>query len=129
MRVHAGERNLCAVRNVPIDRAGPTVADVMIPPETVTTAAQARAVFESPRRHLVLVADADGTYLGAATREDLAGDELRPRRGPELTPTDAIGRAAEVVRATGQDRVPVVEGDRLVGLLCFNLRRNVYCTV
>ena len=97
---------------------------MMIPPETVTTAAEAQAVFESPRRHVVLMAAADGTYLGTVTRE-----RPEPRRGTELSPTDAIEHATQVVRETGEDRIPVTDGGRLVGLLCFNLKRDVYCTV
>ena len=112
------------MRNVPIDEAGPTVADVMIPPETVTTAEEADAVFESPRRHVVLMAAADGTYLGTVTRE-----RAQPQRGTELAPTDTIEHATQVIRDSGEDRVPVTDGDRLVGLLCFNLKRDVYCTL
>jgi CBS domain-containing protein len=112
------------MRNVPVDQAGPTVADIMIPPETVTTAEEAQAVFESPRRHVVLMADADGTYLGTVTR-----DRAEPRRGTELSPTDSIEHATQTVRETGEDRIPVTDGDRLVGLVCFNLRRDVYCTL
>ena len=112
------------MHNVPIDEAGPTVADVMIPPETAVTAEEVGAVFESPRRHVVLMAAADGTYLGTVTRE-----RTEPRRGVELSPTDAIEHATQVIRETGEDRIPVTDGDRLVGLLCFNLKRDVYCTL
>jgi CBS domain-containing protein len=111
------------MRNVPVDQAGPTVADIMIPPETVTTAQEAQQIFESPRRHVVLMAAPDGTYLGTVTRE-----RAEPQRGTELSPADPIERATEVVRETGEDRIPVTDGDRLVGLLCFNLKRDVYCT-
>lgn len=111
------------MRNVPIEEAGPTVADVMIPPETVTTAEEVARVFESPRRHVVLMADADGTYLGTVTRE-----RAQPRRETELSPADSIEHATQVIRETGEDRIPVTDGDRLVGLLCFNLKRDVYCT-
>ncbi len=109
--------------NIPIDQAGPTVADVMIPPETVTTLEEARKVFESPRRHVVLMAAPDGTYLGTVTR-----DRDEPQRGTELSPDDPIEHATKVIHDSGEDRIPVTEADRLVGLLCFNLKNDVYCT-
>ena len=49
-------------------------------------------------------------------------------RGIELSPGDSIEHATRIVRETGEDRIPVTEADRLVGLLCFNLKRDVYCT-
>ncbi len=112
------------MRNIAIEAAGPTVGDVMIPPETVSSVEEAERVFESPRRHVVLMADPDGTYLGTVTRQ--LGP---PRRDVELSPTDPIAHATRVVKDTGQDRIPVTDGDTLVGLLCFNLKRDVYCTV
>ena len=86
-------------------------------------------MFESPRRHVVLVADAGGAYLGTVTRDDVHDGAMNPKRRTELHPTDSIERATEVIHATGEDRIPVTDGDALVGLLCFNLKRDVYCTL
>jgi CBS domain-containing protein len=45
-----------------------------------------------------------------------------------VTPADAASRALELLDADESERLPVVEEDgSLVGLVCFNRRRNVFC--
>ena len=45
-----------------------------------------------------------------------------------MAPADAAARALELLDAGQSERLPVVEEDgSLVGLVCFNRRRNVFC--
>jgi CBS domain-containing protein len=125
-------------RNIPIAEAGPRVADVMLrDPRTVapdTTVGEARAQFENPRVRLVLVADGE-TFLGAVTRESLPGDA--PDDAPlgpiadgsalRIAPGEPVQRALDEIDARGLDRIPVVDGDALVGLICFNSRHGHFC--
>ena len=125
-------------RNIPIAEAGPSVADVMLrDPRTVgpgTTVAEAREQFENPRVRLLLVADGD-RFLGAVTREALddaaAGDAplgpIAERDGLRVAPGDPVSRAMDEITGRGLDRIPVVEGDAIVGLICFNSRHGHFC--
>ena len=125
-------------RNIPIADAGPHVADVMLrEPRTVapgTTVAEARAQFENPRVRLLLVADGE-RYLGAVTRESLPADAdanaplgpIAPAGGMRVAPGDPVSRATDAIAEGGLDRIPVVEGDQLVGLICFNSRHGHFC--
>lgn len=125
-------------RNVPIAEAGPQVADVMLrDPRTVgpgTTVAEAREQFENARVRLLLVADGE-RFLGAVTREslpaDAAGDAplgpIADDGGLHVAPGDPVSRALDEITARGVDRIPVVDGGALVGLICFNQRHGHFC--
>jgi len=125
-------------RNIPIADAGPQVADVMLrDPRTVapdTTVADARTQFENPRVRLVLVAEGE-RFLGAITRDSLPADvpgdaplgPIADGHGLRVAPGDPVSRAMDEITARGLDRIPVVEGDALVGLICFNSRHGHFC--
>ena len=126
-------------RNVPVAEAGPLVADLMLrDPRTVpstTTVAEAREALANPRERMLLVT-ADGRFAGAVPRgrvsddldADLTLEALLDAEVPRVTPADAASRALELLGADESDRLPVVEEDgSLVGLVCFNRRRNVFC--
>ena len=125
-------------RNIPIAEAGPQVADVMLRDQRTvapdTTVGEARAQFENPRVRLVLVADGE-TFLGAVTRDSLPGDAADDAPlGPiadgsalRIAPGEPVQRALDEIDARGLDRIPVVDGDALVGLICFNSRHGHFC--
>jgi CBS domain-containing protein len=125
-------------RNVPVSEAGSRVEDVMLrEPRTLSpdaTVAEARKAFENPRERLLLLAR-DGAFVGAVSREalteDLAADatlETLAVHGRRVTPDDSVARALELLEAGGGERLPVVADDgSLVGLVCFNARRGVFC--
>jgi CBS domain-containing protein len=107
-------------------------------PRTVpstTTVAAAREALANPRERMLLVT-VDGRFAGAVPRErisddlgpDLTLEALLDAEVPRLAPADAASRALELLDADESDRLPVVEEDgSLVGLVCFNRRRNVFC--
>ena len=126
-------------RNIPVAEAGPLVADLMLrDPRTVpstTTVAEARAAFANPRERMLLVT-VDGRFAGAVPRERVSDDldadltlaALLDAAVPRVSPADAAARALELLDAGESERLPVVEEDgSLVGLVCFNRRRNVFC--
>lgn len=126
-----------ATRNIPAAEAGPSAADVMLrDPRTVapeTTVATARGEFENPRVRLLLVAR-DGGYLGAVTRESIPADADADApigafadRGDLVAPGDPVQRVTELLDARGTDRLPVVDGGAIVGLVCFNSRHGHFC--
>jgi CBS domain-containing protein len=122
-------------RHIPLTEAGPTVADVMLREADAVgpdhPLAQARETFANPRRKLILVADGD-RYLGALTPGDVpegdgpVGPHARAD-APRVAPGDPIQKALDLVDETGLDRIPVVDGDRLLGLVCWNTRKSVFC--
>jgi CBS domain-containing protein len=122
--------------HIPVDEAGPTISDVMMRgPETVdpaTPLADARTVFSSPRKKLLLVADGD-RFIGTLTPADVpeSGDgPIEPHVRddmPHLSPADPVSRALELVEREGLTRIPVLEDDRLVGLVCFNTSYEAFC--
>jgi len=122
--------------HIPVDEAGPTIGDVMmreaesVSPSTPLSAA--REVFVSPRKKLLLVTDGD-RYLGTLTPDDVppSGDgpiapHVRADR-PSVAPGDPVARALELVESEGMTRIPVVSGDRLEGLVCFNTSHEAFC--
>jgi len=128
-----------STRNIPVDEAGEAVADVMLRgPRTLApnaTVADARAAFENPRERLLLVADGD-LFLGAVTPErlgeGLGGDVplggLANREAATIGPGAPVTAALEMLDAADADRLPVVEEDgTLVGLVCYNRHRAVFC--
>ncbi len=123
--------------HIPVDEAGPTVNDVMMRgAETVgpaTPLAEAREVFVSPRKKLLLVTDGE-RFVGTLTPDDVPdeGDgPIEPHvRGdtPRVAPEDPVSRALELVETEGMTRIPVVdEADRLLGLVCFNASHDAFC--
>ena len=122
--------------HIPIDEAGPTVSDVMMRgAKTVgpaTPLAEARAVFVSPRKMLLLVTDGE-RFLGTLTPDDVPAEGDGPIEPhvradtPRVAPGDPVSRALEIVDSQGLTRIPVVEGDRLQGLVCFNTSHEAFC--
>ena len=125
-------------RNIPVDEAGPSAADVMLRgPRTVTpetTVAQARAKFENPRVRLLLVARGDA-FVGVVTRDGLPEDA-----DPDATLHALAGGGPGWRRPTPwrtwwscstrttTDRLPVVADDgAILGLVCFNRRHGHFC--
>jgi CBS domain-containing protein len=122
-----------STRHIPLDQAGPTVADVMlkeprtIPPQTPV--ADVRDTFANPRVKLLLVADRD-RFLGTLVPQDLPeSGTIAPAVDadtPRLSPGDSTARALELLEHTS--RVPVVDGDgRLHGLVCLNRGKSAFC--
>jgi len=123
--------------HIPVDEAGPTINDVMMRgAETVgpaTPLAQAREVFVSPRKKLLLVTDGE-RFVGTLTPDDMpdGGDgPIEPHvRGdtPRVAPEDLVAKAIELVETQGMTRIPVVDAsDRLQGLVCFNASHEAFC--
>ena len=123
--------------HIPIDEAGPTVSDVMMRgAESVgpaTPLAEAREVFVSPRKKLLLVTDGE-RFLGTLTPDDVPPEGDGPIEPhvradtPRVAPGDPVSRALEIVESQGLTRIPVVdEGDRLQGLVCFNTSHEAFC--
>jgi CBS domain-containing protein len=123
--------------HIPIDEAGPTINDVMMRgAETVgpaTPLADAREVFTSPRKRLLLVTDGE-RFLGTLTPDDVpaGGDgSIEPHvraDTPRVAPEDPVARALELVETEGMTRIPVVDAsDRLQGLVCFNASHEAFC--
>ncbi len=126
--------------HIPLDEAGPLVADVMLRgPGThlpSTTVADARAVFESPRQKLLVLAEGS-RYAGAVVPETVAGaaddallGDLETGGVPTVAPGDPTARALELSESAGLNRIPVVDdaGD-LVGLVCLNRTRAAFCVL
>ena len=126
-------------RNVPVASAGPTAEDVMLRgPRTLSpaaTVAEARAAFENPRERMLLLAD--GEQLVGAVRRDHLSDDLAPDAPlgaladttlSRVTPGEPVARVLELLDADAGERLPVVQEDgTLVGLVCFNRARGVFC--
>ena len=125
-------------RNIPVDEAGPSAADVMLRgPRTVTpetTVAQARAEFENPRVRLLLVARGDA-FVGVVTRDGLPEDadpdatlDALAGAGTRVAPTDSVAHVVELLDTHATDRLPVVADDgAILGLVCFNRRHGHFC--
>lgn len=127
------------VRNVPLTEAGPLVRDVMlIAPDTVpatTTVRDALPLLDSPRLRMLLVSDGD-RLVGSIARErlesepdqDLALGRLADPGSARIGPDEVVAQALRLLEAAGAERLPVVgEGDRLLGLVCFNPRKRHFC--
>jgi CBS domain-containing protein len=123
--------------HIPIAEAGPTVDDVMMRgAETVgpaTPLAEAREVFVSPRKKLLLVTDGE-RFVGTLTPDDVPDEGDGPIEPhvradtPRVAPEDPVARALEIVETTGMTRIPVVDAsDRLQGLVCFNASHEAFC--
>jgi CBS domain-containing protein len=126
--------------HLPLTDAGPAVRDAMLfePRSTPadTTLAQARETFSNPHVKLLLIVGDDGRFAGTVTREDLPADAaddatlgayVRPdalRIGPDAP----VGDAVELLRASGDRRLPVVgEDGALQGLVCMDQSLVRFC--
>ena len=126
-------------RNVPLAEVGPLARDVMLSsPDTVPadmTVAAARALLESPRLRMLLVAEGD-RLIGAISRERLAAEpdgditlgRLADPDSPRVGSDETVTRVLEALEDAGTERLPVVDGgDRLLGLVCFNRSKRHFC--
>jgi len=112
------------------------VRDAMVPEPTsllATATAQAagRTFADSPDTRAVFVSDADGTLVGVITRKTLVREVVAAGLDPRTVELRAIAEAPNytidaslpldegfhMLEELDLERVPVVEGDRLVGVL------------
>jgi len=126
--------------HLPLTDAGPAVRDAMLfePRSTPadTTLAQARETFSNPHVMLLLIVDEDGRFAGTVTREDLPADAVADATlgrfaradAPRIDPDAPIGDAVEMLRASGDRRLPVVgEDGALQGLVCMDSSLARFC--
>ncbi len=126
--------------HLPLRDAGPEVRDAMLFEPRATPAAtplaQARETFANPHVMLVLVVDDDGRFAGTLTRDDLPEDaapgatvgDLVRGDAPRIAPGAPIGQAVEMLRSSGERRLPVVDDDgTLCGLVCMAASYDRFC--
>ena len=121
--------------HIPVDEAGPSVSDVMmVGAESVgpdMPLADARAFF-TPRKKLLLVTEGE-RFLGTLTPDDLPESDdgaIGPHVNatpPQVTPDDPVAAAMALVEDEDMTRIPVVDGDRLQGMVCFNRSHDAFC--
>ena len=123
--------------HIPVDEAtGSTVRDVMLRDARAvgpaTPMSEVRDTFSSPSVKLMLVTDGE-RFVGTLGRDDLPAEgdgpiepHVRADR-PSLSPDDPVEEALALVREQGMTRIPVVEGDQLLGLVCFNKSHEAFC--
>jgi len=110
------------------------VRDAMVPePLALDASASAQEAGEAlarPDVRAVFVCE-DGRLIGVVTRKTLVGEVVAPGRDPKTTPlgeiaeppnatieaTMPLGEAFQFLEANDYERVPVVENERLVGVL------------
>ena len=107
-----------AKRHIEIDKAGPTVADVMMPqPHTNSgdeSIADARTKLSKSSVKLLVVVDGE-RFTGTVGRDDLPAEDdgdlasIARDDGPRLAPDDSVEQALELHRTTGAERIPVVD--------------------
>ncbi len=106
-------------------------------PDTVPgdmTVAAARRFLDNPRLRMLLVAD-DGRLIGAVSRDRLASESdgdvnLAGLADPAIArigPHETVDRVLELLDSAGTERLPVVDDDRLLGLICWNRRKRHFC--
>jgi CBS domain-containing protein len=124
---------------IPHDLVGRSVGDAMLQAPRVlgpeATVSEAAAFFEDEHLHAALVVEPGGRLLSVVVRADLAG-----RSGTEpLTVVGALhGRTIRggaqleqvwlAMRCFGHRRLAVMDGDRLVGLLCLKASGLGFCS-
>jgi len=123
--------------HIPLDEAGgSTVRDVMMREARsvgpATPISEVRETFSSLSVKLMLVTDGE-RFLGTLGRDDLPADgdgpiepHVRADR-PSLSPDDPVENALALVREQDITRIPVVDGDQLLGLVCFNKTHSAFC--
>ena len=122
-----------STRHIPLDQAGPTVADVMLAEARTiakdTPVEAVRETFENPSVKLLVVTDGErflGTLAPDAVPETGTIEPAVDMQAPCLRPHDGIPRALELLEHTS--RVPVVDEDgRLHGLVCLNRGKSAFC--
>lgn len=113
------------------------VRDVMIGrPKSLPAGAlvgDARRLFENPSVRVALIVDG-GRYAGELRREDVpdgaGGDEpvaAFVTRGDSIRPDAPLHQALAAIERSGGDRLAVVDGDTLVGLVCFSRSHGHLC--
>ena len=113
-----------------------TVSDVMLEqPKTVpssATVADVRELLAKPSVQMLLIADGD-RFMGALTELPDDADDMLPAivyadATPEsLAPDASAAEAFERTSANPHRRVVVLDGDRLVGLVCLDETRTRFC--
>ena len=93
----------------------------------------ARRAFENQSVRVLMVLDGN-RYAGELRREDVpagaAGDApLRPHvvTGERIAPDAPLADAIAVLERSGGDRLAVVDGEKLVGLVCFSRSHGHLC--
>jgi CBS domain-containing protein len=126
--------------HLPLRDAGPEVRDAMLLQPRATPAATplvtARETFANPHVMLLLVVGDDGRFAGTLTRDDLpeeaapqttVGEVLRAGT-PRIGPGAPLEQAVEMLRSSGQRRLPVVDDDGvLCGLVCMDRGYDHFC--
>lgn len=99
-----------------------------------TTVARAHASFANPKVHALLVVDGD-VLLAVVERADLdgasPGDPAAPTgtlRDRIVSPATDLRDAHDAMISAGRRRLAVVDGGRLVGLLCLKRSRRGFCS-
>jgi CBS domain-containing protein len=124
---------MSSTRHIPLDKAGPTVRDVMlaeartIPADTPVE--DVRETFANPRVKLLLVADGE-RFIGTLSPADVPAEGTIAAGvdtgAATLDPQDSVERALELLEHTS--RVPVVDPEgRLHGLVCLNRGKSAFC--
>ena len=125
-----------STRHLDIDKAGPTVADVMMPqPHTNSvdeSIAAAREKLAKSSVKLLVVVDGE-RFSGTIGRNDLPAEDgdgtlgtIARSDGPQLRPGDPVEAALQLHR-DGAERIPVVEDGVLRGLVCLNSGADYFC--
>ena len=123
-------------RHIDIDKAGPTVADVMMPEPHTNSAdepiAAAREKLAKSSVKLLVVVDGE-RFAGTVARDDLPAEDgdgtlaaIARADGPRLRPDDPV-EAALALHRDGAERIPVVEDGVLRGLVCLNSGADYFC--
>lgn len=121
----------------PTTEAQRPVREVMISrPKSVqhdAAVADARRAFENQSVRVLMVLDGD-RYAGELRREDVPADAAGDApvgplmaAGEQIAPGAALADAIAALERSGGDRLAVVDGDRLVGLVCFSRSHGHLC--
>jgi CIC family chloride channel protein len=125
-------------RHIEIAKAGPTVADVMMPEPHTNSAdepvADARAKLAKSSVKLLVVVDGE-RFTGTVGRDDLPPEDqdgtlatIARADGPRLAPDDSVEHAIDLIQQSGAERVPVVDDQGVLrGLVCLNRGADHFC--
>jgi CBS domain-containing protein len=126
----------CGNPAIPIED-GELVRDVMVRrPKTLPVGASVgdlRRLFANPHVATALLVDGD-SFVGAVDRHlvpDLAADDSPARSlatsGDVIGPDAPMAEAVARLEARGTDRLVVLDGPKLVGLMCLTKDRDGFC--
>jgi predicted transcriptional regulator len=126
----------CGNPAIPIED-GLLVRDVMVRrPKTLpadATVADLRRLFTNPHVATALLAD-NGAFAGAVDRHSVPADlpDSSPARelatsGDVIGPDASMASAVAQLEARGTDRLVVLDGPELVGLVCLTKDRDGFC--